>query len=185
MSGPKRVIELLREAGLHRRLFPEKELTSRVRNGMGAYVPYINKLTFHYDHPRIGGGSKKVQEGMITFIKQHLLPFAEKNQHIEICVQPKPQSQPQIVALYNTGATRTVEVGKMKPSQITKEVQQLANVSGGIVGDGSLLSDASQGKKVVTRSRKYLPFKRRPVMSDTPSVVPLWDPFHADNMFRP
>ncbi|KND00309.1 uncharacterized protein SPPG_04634 [Spizellomyces punctatus DAOM BR117] len=167
MSTPKTLIKKLQEAGLHKRILPPKDLTSRTHNGAGgAFVPQITKLTIHYDHPRIDAGGNS--RGMVKFLLDRLPTLAAERPYVEICVQPRRASPPKLVATYANGKVKAISCSKFTPEQIEKQVAFLCDSM-----DGEE-KRVKRGQPVIKGGNKM-----------AGRVEGVWDPFTARQTFRP
>lgn len=131
---------------------------TRFQNGVGAFYLPLQKLVITYDHPgpRKGGSSR----GVVEFIKTRLTRFAKENPQVEIAVVPAT-GHPLITGHYVYGKEKQIDVRNCSVSEVVKEVHKLR--------------DSNGGKEI-----KY----RTAVVAGSESVVPLWDPFHAEKTFK-
>ncbi|KAJ3224246.1 39S ribosomal protein L51, mitochondrial [Clydaea vesicula] len=168
--GPYQLLNVLKkQSSLKNQLTKKPFLSSVAQNGVGAFVPYINRITFHYEQPKLNAGgtsidvnSKTFSQGLVNFIRTTLPIVARENPHVEFLVQPTPKRYPQIKALYNNGVEKQLFVKRLSSSKINSLVKEFIQ---------------SSGKK----PKKYY----KPVISDGESITPIWNPFNSKLMFKP
>ncbi|KAJ3100045.1 39S ribosomal protein L51, mitochondrial [Phlyctochytrium planicorne] len=123
----EQLIQRLRASGLGKKMLPDKNLTPRFQNGVGCFIPQIQKVVVHYDHPREGAGGDSA--GMVDFIHRHLIPLAEKRPYVEICVQPRKQSPPELIAHYLDGTFRRHICYKLPAKDILRQFNYLCDTA--------------------------------------------------------
>ncbi len=148
-----------------------QNLISFPQNGGKAFVPAIQKVTLHYDQPRMGAGGNCV--GMVAFVKEGLLlQLARERPHVEVCVAPAPRQPPMLVAQYANGRERRVDCSRWGVGRIAREFRQLCDEHGG-----------------KPRQKYVLPVQGGALGSGVERVSGVWDPFHASStgatLFRP
>ncbi|KAJ3412176.1 39S ribosomal protein L51, mitochondrial [Chytridiales sp. JEL 0842] len=117
------LIVKLRQAGLQKRLFPAKDLTSHKK----AFVPEIRKLVLHYDYPRLGAGGDS--KGMVEFIQNRLPAIAQSRPYAEFAVQRRPNSPPELIAHYMNGSIKRHICYKLSMQEVERHAQYLCNTS--------------------------------------------------------
>ncbi|KAJ3185749.1 39S ribosomal protein L51, mitochondrial [Gaertneriomyces sp. JEL0708] len=161
-----KTIRKLQDAGLLKRVMPEKDITSKPLNGVSTFVPSINKLTIHYDPPSISSGGPSL--GMVSFLKLHLANLARQRPYVEICVQPRRAQPPALIATYANGHVKQIETPRMSPGDIAKQFNFLCDTN---AGEQVKVKRGQPVKKVMGK------------MSDR--VEGVWDPFTAKQTFKP
>lgn len=151
------VKKLLKELGKAKPSPP----TARFRNGVGAFYRPCIKLNLCYEAPKHGLGYRSSLD-FSEFILQNSTKLATKYPSVEVCVVSR-RGPPAVEAFYANGAKRVVDLTKMTRKQIAKEIE--------------LLSDGS-GRTLTTFKTPVIPDKQ------AQSVVPVWNPFQAQSMFK-
>jgi len=158
-SAAKGLLEKLSQQKGLERILHKPNLTSKSINGSTAFVPYINRITILYDHPRLNNGGTST--GVVEYITKTLPSIARKYPYCEFAVQSAPKRWPEIRALYNGGKEESLFVRRFTRDQVGKAVEEL------------VWKKAGAGRK-----------HWKPVISNAPSVVPLWDPLRQ-KAFKP
>ncbi|KAI9051401.1 hypothetical protein LZ554_004448 [Drepanopeziza brunnea f. sp. 'monogermtubi'] len=126
------------------------------QNGVSTFILQCRRMDFHYcDY----WGSSK---GMNSFLRNSLAKFAAANPSIEICVSPRPNKHPVIIAHYlgsNLNREKAICVRNLEKEQILKKAELLRDANG------------DKLKKI-----------KKPVMSIKESVRGVWSPYHGDGM---
>jgi lysophospholipase L1-like esterase len=137
-------------------------LTSKAVNGVGTFVPAICKLVLRQNPPRPGAGGDS--KGMVEYIHENLRELTKSRPYAQIQVQ-NYRGPPKVIAFYNNGSNQIINVSRWKKQDIAKAVARVCDTSGSI-------------------SQKKFPSK---VLKGAGSTLDqlLWDPFHADQLFRP
>ncbi|KAI9228386.1 MAG: thioredoxin-like protein [Piptocephalis tieghemiana] len=126
-------------------------LTSTGKNGVGAFVLQCRKMVFHYCE-RSGSSA-----GMRDYLTRQLVPFARSLPQVEVVVSPRPSKHPCIRGFYLNGQEKTVCVRGKTATEVGEYAKMLRDTSGERVRD----------------------LRKVPVLSDTPSVRGIWNPFVA------
>ncbi|KAJ3211542.1 hypothetical protein HDU67_004445 [Dinochytrium kinnereticum] len=119
------LIQKLKVSGLGRKILPDKNLTPRFQNGIGCFIPQIRKVVVHYDHPRLGAGGDST--GMVEFIHKHLITCAESRPYVEVCVQPRKKSPPELIAYYMDGSMRRHVCYRLDSRDILRQFNYLCD----------------------------------------------------------
>nr|XP_045008327.1 39S ribosomal protein L43, mitochondrial [Jaculus jaculus] len=127
---------------------PSRFLAAVLHNGLGRYVPQLQRLSFSLS--RDAPSSRGARE----FVEREVTDFARRNPGVVIYVNTRPCSVPRIVAEYLNGAVREESIGCKSAEEITTLVQKLADQSG----------------LEVIRIRK-------PFHTNNPSIQGQWHPF--------
>jgi large subunit ribosomal protein L43 len=101
---------------------------------------------------------------MVDYIHENLQELKRTRNYAEIVVQDR-KAPPRIIAFYNNGSTKEILVSRWKKQDIAKQVQKVCDASGSI-----------QQKKFHAKVLKG---------ANSESDRLLWDPFHAEQLFRP
>ena len=161
----KALIQKLQQQGLSRKLFPDKDLSSKSVNGTAAFIPAICKLELQYNIPRPGAGGDSV--GMIDFINSRVAKIEQERPYMELSLIKK-SGPPKITAFYNNGTVQTKQVPRMNPTDINKIVEKLCDSSTG-------------GPRNISTSSNVI----RGTSSKIDQALPHWDAFHSKLMFKP
>jgi hypothetical protein len=120
-------------------------------------------LVLLYNPPRPGAGGDS--QGMVDYMQERLKLLVKNRPYCEIQAQ-KSFGPPKIIAHYNNGSIKNVNVSRWKKQDIEKEVNRVCDASGSI-------------------DQKKFP---QPVLRGEGSALdkmPIWDPFHTEKIFRP
>ncbi|MCJ1325153.1 39S ribosomal protein L51, mitochondrial [Thelotrema lepadinum] len=100
------------------------EAVSTGRNGVGTFIHQCKRLDFHFCD---WAGSSR---GMNAFLTTHLPPLATSSASITFHVSPRPHAHPLIRGHYVNGATKSICVRNLSPSEILKKALLLRDSSG-------------------------------------------------------
>ncbi|KAK6584829.1 hypothetical protein PZA11_003053 [Diplocarpon coronariae] len=130
--------------------------TTVSQNGVSSFILQCRRMDFHYCDT---WGSSR---GMNSFLRNSLAKFAAANPSIEICVSPRGNRHPVIIAHY-LGAKmerhKAICVRNLQKEQILQKAELLRDASG------------EKLKRV-----------KKPVLSVKESVRGIWSPYHGGGM---
>ena len=130
-SAPSTVRKIVKDLNLLKNtnwdMNPQR-FVAKEKNGMGHYILPCQKLVINYDHPSIGKGGSST--GVVAFLKNSLIKFAQENPSIEIIVQPTPYQHPIVKAHYGNGRSKQANLANLGANDVQKAIQGLRNASG-------------------------------------------------------
>lgn len=130
-------------------------MTTRM-NGVGSFVPSVNKLVFQYNN------ASRSSQLLMLYIQSILPTFAAAHAHIEVAVVSSPRSDALISAQYGNGKVKNTDVSRMSMKGLIRAVEELANQNG------------NEPKRL-----------QGPVQSYSIDPLSKCNPFYSEDLFRP